>query len=117
MYNRPEPNFGRGCVLAVNAQSVSSHWEITQLLDIFPLPIRQALVRLPNLEALVEVVLDLGRLPEARFSDDYVYLGETTVTHEDLAHVCSKLSAFGGDNRAGIEQTLHRISAMRNRAG
>jgi stage III sporulation protein SpoIIIAA len=103
--------------LAVNAQSVSSHWELTQLLDIFPLPIRQALVRLPNLEGLVEVVLDLGRLPEARFSDDFVFLGETAVTNEDLAHVCTKLSVFGGDNRAGIERTLHRISAMRNRAG
>ncbi len=103
--------------MAVNAQSVSSHWEITQLLDIFPLPIRQALVRLPNLESLVEVVLDLGRLPEARFSEDFVFLGETNVTAEDLETVCSRLSAFGSDNRAGIEQTLHRISAMRNRAG
>ncbi len=103
--------------MAVNAQSVTSHWELTQLLDIFPLPIRQALVRLPNLESLVEVVLDLGRLPEARFNDDFVFLGETTVTAEDLAHVCSRLSLFGSDNRAGIEQTLHRVSAMRNRAG
>ena len=103
--------------MAVNAQSVSSNWEITQLLDIFPLPIRQALVRLPNLESLVEVVLDLGRLPEARFNDDFVYLGETNVTAEDLDTVCTRLSVFGGDNRAGIEQTLHRISAMRNRAG
>lgn len=103
--------------MAVNAQSVSSHWELTQLLDIFPLPIRQALVRLPDVETLVEVVLDLGRLPEARFPDDFVYLGETPVTMEDIAHVSSRLTTFGGDNRAGIEHTLHRISAMRNRAG
>ncbi len=103
--------------MAVKAESVSSHWELTQLLDIFPLPIRQALVRLPNLEALVEVVLDLGRQPEARFPDDFVYLADTNVTFEDLAHVSSRLSAFGSDNRAGIEQTLHRVSAIRNRAG
>jgi stage III sporulation protein SpoIIIAA len=103
--------------LAVNAESVSPHWELTQLLDIFPLPIRQALVRLPNLEALIEVVLDLGRQPEARFAGDYVYLSEHKVTSEDLAHVSSRLSAFGLDNRAGIEQTLHRISAIRNRTG
>jgi stage III sporulation protein SpoIIIAA len=103
--------------LAVNAETVSSHYELSQLLDIFPLPIRQGLVRLQNLEALVEVVLDLGRPPEARFPDDFVFLGETPVTYEDLAHVSSRLSAFGSDNRAGIEQTLHRISAIRNRAG
>ncbi len=103
--------------MAVKAESVSSHWELTQLLDIFPLPIRQALVRLPDLEALIEVVLDLGRPPEARFPDDFVFLAETNVTFEDLTHVSARLSAFGSDNRAGIEQTLHRVSAIRNRAG
>jgi stage III sporulation protein AA len=103
--------------LAVNAESVSSHWELTQLLDIFPLPIRQGLVRLPNLDTLVEVVLDLGRPPEARFPGDFAFLSETNVTFEDIAHVSSRLSAFGSDNRAGIEQTLHRVSAIRNRAG
>ncbi len=103
--------------MAVNAESVSSLSEMTQLLDIFPLAIRQGLVRLPDLEALVEVVLDLGRLPEARFPDDFVFLGDTAVTYEDLAHVSSRLSPFGSDNRAGIELTLHRISAIRNRAG
>jgi len=103
--------------LAVNAESVSPGWELTQLLDIFPLPIRQSLVRLPNLDHVIEVVLDLGRPPEARFENDYVYLSETPVSHEDIAHVISRLSPFGADNRAGIEQTLHRISAMRNRTG
>ncbi len=103
--------------MAVNADSVSPNWEFTQLLDIFPLPIRQSLVRLPNSEEIIEVVLDLGRAPEARFENDFVYLAETAVTHEDIAHVSSRLSPFGADNRAGIEQTLHRISAIRNRAG
>ncbi len=103
--------------MAVNAESVSSHSELIQLLDIFPLPIRQGLVRLPNLEALVEVVLDLGRPPEARFPDDFVFLSDHPVTYEDLAHVSSRLSPFGSDNRAGIELTLHRISAIRNRSG
>ena len=103
--------------MAVNAESVSSHYELNQLLDIFPLPIRQGLVRLPSLESLVEVVLDIGRPPEARFPDDFTFLSDANVTFEDLAHVSSRLSAFGSDNRAGIEQTLHRISAIRNRAG
>jgi stage III sporulation protein SpoIIIAA len=103
--------------LALNAESFVPNWELTQLLDIFPLPIRQALVRLTNLDRVIEVVLDLGRPPEARFDDDFVFLSETSVTHEDLAHVTARLSPFGGDNRAGIEQTLHRISAIRNRTG
>lgn len=72
---------------------------------------------MPSLDSLVEVVLDLGRPPEARFPDDFVYLSETNVTFEDLAHVSSRLSKFGSDNRAGIEQTLHRVSAIRNRSG
>ncbi len=103
--------------MAVNAEILSAHSELTNLLDIFPLPIRQALVRLPNFESLVEVVLDLGRSPEARFLDDFVFLSETAVTFEDLAHVSSHLSPFGSDNRAGIESTLHRVSAIRNRQG
>jgi stage III sporulation protein SpoIIIAA len=103
--------------LAVNAESVAPNWELTQLLDIFPLPIRQSLVRLPNVDLIIEVVLDLGRPPEARFEDDFVFLSDNAVTHEDLAHVASRLSPFGGDNRAGIEKTLHRISAIRNRTG
>ncbi|MBV8246005.1 MAG: single-stranded DNA-binding protein, partial [Candidatus Eremiobacteraeota bacterium] len=103
--------------MAVHAESVSPGWELAQLLDIFPLPIRQALVRLQNLDRVIEVVLDLGRPPEARFENDFVYLSETPVTHEDIAHVSSRLSPFGGDNRAGIEQTLHRVSAIRNSQG
>ena len=103
--------------MAVNAESFAENWELSQLLDIFPLPLRQALVRLPNLESLVEVVLDVGRFPEARFPGDFVYLSEVPVSPEDLAHVGSRLTAFGSDNRAGIEQTLHRVSAIRNRAG
>jgi len=103
--------------LAVKPESVSASWELSQLLDIFPLPIRQALVRLPNLEEIIEVVLDFGRPPEARFEHDFRYLSETPVTNEDIAHVCSRISPFGADNRAGIEQTLHRISAIRNRTG
>jgi stage III sporulation protein SpoIIIAA len=103
--------------LAVRAPSVSPGREFSQLLDIFPLAIRQALVRLRNVEEIIEVVLDLGRPPEARFEHDFTYLTDAPVTHEDIAHVCSRISSFGADNRAGIEQTLHRISAIRNPTG
>ncbi len=103
--------------MAVNAESFAPNRELTQLLDIFPLPIRQALVRLANMEHVIEVVLDLGRPPEARFENDFVFLSDHRVTHEDIAHVVSRLSPFGADNRAGIEETLHRISAIKNRTG
>ena len=103
--------------MAVQAESFVPNWELTQLLDIFPLPIRQALIRLPNVDRVIEVVLDLGRRPEARFDDDFVFLTDNAVTHEDIAAVVTHLSPFGGDNRAGIEQTLHRVSAIRNRSG
>jgi stage III sporulation protein SpoIIIAA len=68
-------------------------------------------------EPLIEVVLDLGRLPEARLPTRGVDLTPEPVTREDIAHVVDRVGRFGKDNRAGIERTLHRISAMRNRVG
>lgn len=66
---------------------------------------------------LLEVVLDLGRIPEARFVEGDAVLGSEQVTHEDIEYVSGRVGLFGDDNRAGIERTLHRISAIRNRAG
>ncbi|MBV8445995.1 MAG: AAA family ATPase, partial [Candidatus Dormibacteraeota bacterium] len=66
---------------------------------------------------LLEVVLDLGREPEARFTDGEALLDPAHVTHADLEYVTQHVADFGDDNRAGIERTLHRISAIRNRAG
>jgi stage III sporulation protein SpoIIIAA len=99
------------------AQRPSSDWELTALLDICPPSIRQALIRIPHLDQLIEVILDLGRLPEARYPHDYCSLSEVPVTQEDIAHVTARVGEFGKDNRAGIEQTLHRISCLRNRNG
>ncbi len=62
-------------------------------------------------------MLDLGRIPEGRFPQSEVNLGADIVTKEDLAYVVGRIGAFGDDNRAGIERTLHRISAIRNRRG
>jgi stage III sporulation protein SpoIIIAA len=39
------------------------------------------------------------------------------VSEADLEHVASHVGQFGEDNRAGIERTLHRVSAIRNRRG
>ena len=66
---------------------------------------------------LLEVVLDLGREPEARFTDGEAILDSNGVGHADIAYVTQHVGDFGDDNRAGIERTLHRISAIRNRAG
>ena len=91
--------------------------DLDLLLGVLPPPIRAALERLQRADQLLEVVLDLGRLPEARFPGEVVYLGGSHVTREDLKYVTSRVGAFGKDNRAGIERTLHRISAIRNRQG
>ena len=66
---------------------------------------------------LLEIVLDLGRRPEARYLGRYEYLRDTVVTREELDAIESKIGAFGDDNRAGLPATLHRISALRNRRG
>jgi stage III sporulation protein SpoIIIAA len=91
--------------------------DLDSLLSILPERIRLALRSEARLGDLIEVVLDLGRLPEARFSTGEAYLSETEITLEDLQQAIAKVGDFGADNRAGIERTLHRISAIRNRRG
>ena len=92
---------------------------LAQLLDILPAALRGALERESTLETLIEIVLDLGRDAEARFSDGrVVWLRDgIPVTNEDIEFVTARVGAFGKDNRAGIERTLHRISGIRNRQG
>ncbi len=91
--------------------------ELFLLLDILPVHIRSVLDQEDGIAELIEFVLDLGRPPEARFPGRVVYFEEFEVTREDLDHVVGRVGSFTGDNRAGIERTLHRISAMRNRHG
>jgi stage III sporulation protein SpoIIIAA len=87
------------------------------LLAVLPVAVRQALAPPEARDCLLEVVLDLGRVPEARYPGRAVALATQPVQRADLAAVVNQLGAFGGDNRAGIERTLHRISAIRNRTG
>ncbi|MFH0942349.1 MAG: R3H domain-containing nucleic acid-binding protein [Chloroflexota bacterium] len=91
--------------------------DLEALVNILPTDIRKALNCQKDIGELVEVVLDLGRPPEARFPKREVILRPEEVTLSDIDHVVSGASAFSGDNRAGIERTLHRISAIRNRQG
>ena len=82
-----------------------------------PPEIVAAVHALPDREELIEVVMDLGRRPEGRFPDAEVSLLEREITDADIAFVVEHIGTFGDDNRAGIERTLHRISAIRNRNG
>src|SRR5262249_26770964 len=90
--------------------------DLDALLVVLPPRIREALPA-HNVANLLEVVLDLGRLPEARFPDGALDLASEPVSAADLQYVVGRIGAFGDDNRAGIERTLHRISALRNRRG
>src|SRR4051794_2566973 len=90
---------------------------LEQLLQVLPRDVCLALQQEKRDEELLEIVLDLGRQPEARFTSGSVYLTDRVVDHADLDYVTSRVGEFGKDNRAGIERTLHRISAIRNRTG
>lgn len=91
--------------------------DLHMLLAIMPPSIKRAIEQQDDSTNLLEIVLDLGRIPEARFAHRDIYLDSTEVTDSDIQYVVDRLSPFGDDNRAGIERTLHRLSAMRNRNG
>ena len=91
--------------------------DLDALLQSLPPEIVAAVHALPDRTALIEVVMDLGRRPEARFPDSEVSLLEREIDEADIAFVVEHIGTFGDDNRAGIERTLHRISAIRNRNG
>ncbi|HEX3033825.1 MAG TPA: R3H domain-containing nucleic acid-binding protein [Thermodesulfobacteriota bacterium] len=87
------------------------------LLAVLPPHIREIAEEQDNPESLLEIVLDLGRQPELRYTDRIFYVSDRFVSLEDIQHVVSRIGIFSQDNRAGIERTLHRISAIRNRVG
>jgi len=93
---------------------------LSDLLAVLPPSIAEAVDALrgdPTRGGMIEIVMDLGRQPEARFQDDEIVLSEFDVTRDDIRYVAERIGDFGDDNRAGIERTLHRISAIRNRSG
>ena len=91
--------------------------ELDLVLNVLPPDVAGVLRGRDDLDQLLEVVLDLGRLPEARFVSGDAELNDQPVTTADLENVIERIGDFGDDNRAGIERTLHRISAIRNRRG
>ncbi|HSK93266.1 MAG TPA: R3H domain-containing nucleic acid-binding protein [Candidatus Angelobacter sp.] len=91
--------------------------DLDALMEALPPEICDRLRGLANRTDLLEVVMDLGRRPEARFTTGEEDLLDREITEADIAHVIDHIGVFGDDNRAGIERTLHRISAIRNRSG
>ena len=87
------------------------------LLNALPPDLLEAVHRLTDPTQLIEIVMDLGRRPEARFIEGEVTLLDREISEADLSYVVDNIGTFGDDNRAGIERTLHRISAIRNRTG
>jgi stage III sporulation protein SpoIIIAA len=101
--------------LAARQHRVTDNLE--QLLEALPGSLRSQIESSGSMDDLLEIVMDLGRIPEARYAEFVVELGVEPITTEDIAYVIERVGSFGKDNRAGIERTLHRISAIRNRQG
>lgn len=95
--------------------SIQSHEDLRTLLSVLPDSIRESVDQAGRKDELLEIVMDLGRLPTARYVDGERALRETEVTREEIEQVVAGIGDFDDDNRAGIARTLHRISGIRNR--
>jgi len=91
--------------------------DLDALLGVLPGSIVEAVHKANNYDALLEIILDLGRVPTARYVEDEMVLFNKEITRAELDHVVERIGEFDADNRAGLERTLHRISALRNRRG
>ena len=91
--------------------------DLDALLHVLPTNIRHAVEKINNSDKLLEIVIDLGRKPAARFVENEVSLLDKEITRAEIDHITEGIGEFDADNRAGMERTLHRISAIRNRRG
>tara|TARA_B100000795_G_scaffold269932_1_gene261192 strand:- start:2899 stop:4254 length:1356 start_codon:yes stop_codon:yes gene_type:complete len=89
--------------------------DLDKLINNLPFFIRENLHYHANKAELIEIVLDLGRRPEARFRYHSEYLSQKIISWQDLDYIIKRIGQFSNDNRAGIDRTLHRISCIRNR--
>jgi len=89
--------------------------DLDKLLENLPFFIQENLNNHSNKDKLIEIVIDLGRRPEARFDTGPEYLSQKIISWQDIDYITKRISRFSNDNRAGIERTLHRISCIRNR--
>lgn len=91
--------------------------DLHALMDVIPVTIGEKLIAANRTDDLLEVILDLGRVPTARYVDGEMILSEIEITRVEIDYVLSRIGEFDADNRAGMERTLHRISGIRNRRG
>ena len=91
--------------------------DLDALLDVLPATVRHSVEKANDSENLLEIILDLGRVPTARFVEREISLRDTEVSRAEIDYVDERVGDFDADNRSGIERTLHRISAIRNRRG
>jgi stage III sporulation protein SpoIIIAA len=89
--------------------------DLKKLIDNLPFFLQEHLNQHANKDKLIEIVLDLGRRPEARFVSGPEYLSQKIISWQDIDYMTKRVSKFSNENRAGIERTLHRISCIRNR--
>jgi stage III sporulation protein SpoIIIAA len=89
--------------------------DLEKLIETLPFFLQEHVNKHPSKDQLIEIVLDLGRRPEARFVSGPEYLSQKIVSWQDIDYVTKRISKFSNENRAGIERTLHRISCIRNR--
>jgi len=89
--------------------------DLEKLIGNLPFFIQDQLNRHSKKDKLIEIVLDLGRRPEARFTNESEYLSQKIISWQDIEYLTKQISKFSNDNRAGIDRTLHRISCIRNR--
>jgi len=89
--------------------------DLEKLIESLPFFLQEHLTQHPNKDKLIEIVLDLGRRPEARFVTGNEYLSQKIISWQDLDYMTKRISKFSNENRAGIDRTLHRISCIRNR--
>ena len=99
----------------MNLETLEITDDMGSLLSVLPKDISLKLTAMENISSLLEVVLDLGRPSECRFSDRSSIISPQKISVKDIKYVEDRIGEFGDDNRAGIEHTLHRISAIRNR--
>ncbi len=94
-----------------------AHEDLQLFLNVLPETIRRAISATGRENELLELVMDLGRRPMARFFEGEEVLREAGVLAQEIDGVVSAISDFDDDNRAGIARTLHRIAGIRNRRG
>ncbi len=95
-------------------ESTTNLQDLYKLFEILPKFIVDIIKKKCDLAKVDEIIIDFGRNIEIR-EEKKTHKLEHVATMEDINSVVGKLAMFSSDNRAGLDRTLHRISAIRNR--